>query len=96
MKTYRRAKSRLFFLDYGGTLVEKEGFERDLKDDFLGVLRRKPRQNMLNALNLLASDPRNHIWIMSSSEQRIMIQSLEGISNIGMISNSGMFYRHVC
>ena len=50
---FKHTTRRFFILDYGGTLRAKEGFNRDLKDDFRGVLHQPPNHAMSRVLQRL-------------------------------------------
>ena len=63
-------------LDYGGTLQSKEGFNRDLKDDFRGVLHRPPNHAMSDVLQRLCYDPSNEVWVISSIGSMVMEKTL--------------------
>lgn len=93
---YQKAESRFFILDYGGTLLSKEGFNRDLKDDFQGVLQRPPNASMSRVLQKLCNDPRNEVWVISSSGSMVVEKTLGAFKNMGLIAVNGLKVRRVC
>ena len=94
-EVYQRAASRFFILDYGGTLQSKEGFNRDLKDDFQGVLQRPPSAAMSRVLQRLCDDPKNQVWVVSSSGSMVVQKTLGSFRNMGLIAVNGLKVRYV-
>ena len=93
-EVYQRAASRFFILDYGGTLQSKEGFNRDLKDDFQGVLQRPPSAAMSRVLQRLCDDPKNQVWVVSSSGSMVVQKTLGSFRNMGLIAVNGLKVRY--
>ena len=81
---FKHTTRRFFILDYGGTLRAKEGFNRDLKDDFRGVL-----------LQRLCNNPQNQVWVISSSGSMVMEKTLGSFKNMGLIAVNGLKVRAV-
>lgn len=92
---YAQTDSHLFILDYGGTLIAKEGLNRDLKDDFRGVQNRSPSPPMACVLQRLCDDPRNEVWVISSSGGLAMEKTLGGFARLGLIAVNGLKVRPV-
>ena len=92
---YRAAHRRFFILDYGGTLQAKEGFNRDLKDDFRGVLQRPPSRAMSDVLQRLCYDKANEVWVISSIGSMGMEKTLGAFRNLGLIAVNGLKVRRV-
>lgn len=92
---YRSTTRRFFILDYGGTLRSKEGFNRDLKDDFRGVLHQPPNPAMSHVLQCLCNDPKNQVWIISSSGSMVMEKTLGSFKHCGLIAVNGLKVRMV-
>ena len=82
-------------LDYGGTLQFKEGFNRDLKDDFRGVLQRPPNRYMAEVLQRLCDDPCNEVWVISSSGSVGMTKTLGTFHHMGLVAVNGLKVRPV-
>ena len=63
--SYASAKGqRLFLLDFGGTLVNRESEGMYTKHDFFGTSRRRPSPAVMDALGKLASDPQNTVIVV--------------------------------
>ena len=92
---YRESHRRFFMLDYGGTLQSKEGFNRDLKDDFRGVLHRPPNRAMSEVLQRLCYDRENEVWVISSIGSMVMEKTLGSFRNLGLIAVNGLKVRRV-
>jgi len=46
---------------------------------------------MINTLKDLCSDKRNMVFIVSGKERHSLLQTLSGISNLGLVAEHGMF-----
>jgi trehalose-phosphatase len=81
---YKQAKGRrLLMFDYDGTLTAI----RKLPSAAV------PSQPMLEALRLLAADPRNHVWVISGRDQPTLERWLGNIPNLGLSAEHGCFVR---
>ncbi len=80
--TYRNASQRLLVCDYDGTLTEF----KDNPDDAY------PNENILNFLQQLASDKKNHI-VISSGRDRKTLERWFGNLNISMAAEHGVAYK---
>ena len=92
---FKHTTRRFFILDYGGTLRAKEGFNRDLKDDFRGVLHQPPNPAMSRVLQRLCNNPQNQVWVISSSGSMVMEKTLGSFQNMGLIAVNGLKVRAV-
>ncbi len=79
---YRQAESRLFLLDYDGTLVK---FYTNPSDAF-------PSEKLLKLLSRLKANPRNHIVITSGRDRQTLDKWL-GSLNIDLAAEHGAFFK---
>lgn len=80
---YRKAKKRLFMLDYDGTLTPI------VKEPSAAV----PTDRVIRTIKTLASDPRNAVWIISGRDQNFLNQWMGDISELGLSAEHGSFMR---
>ncbi|RDX51729.1 trehalose 6-phosphate phosphatase [Lentinus brumalis] len=80
---YIKAKKRLFLFDYDGTLAPI------VKVPSLAV----PSKDTLKALEILASDPKNVVYIISGRDGEFLETHLGHIKNLGMSAEHGGFIR---
>ncbi|KAI8353296.1 glycosyltransferase family 20-domain-containing protein [Choanephora cucurbitarum] len=80
---YKKAKKRVMFFDYDGTLTPIVSVPTDAK----------PSQEMLQYLQKLCDDPRNEIWIISGRDQACLEDWLGGITNLGLSAEHGCFLK---
>lgn len=81
---YRSARKRLFMFDYDGTLTPI------VREPSAAV----PSERVVRALQQLASDPRNAVWIISGRDQDFLKQHLGHISALGFSAEHGSFIRN--
>ncbi|KAJ7342536.1 trehalose-6-phosphate phosphatase [Mycena albidolilacea] len=80
---YHSAKKRLFFFDYDGTLAPI------VKTPSMAV----PSAPTLEALERLAADPRNVVYIISGRDGEFLEQHLGHLKNVGFSAEHGGFMR---
>ncbi|KAJ7766289.1 trehalose-6-phosphate phosphatase [Mycena olivaceomarginata] len=80
---YHSAKKRLFFFDYDGTLAPI------VKTPSMAV----PSAATLEALERLAADPRNVVYIISGRDGEFLEQHLGHLKNVGFSAEHGGFMR---
>lgn len=80
---YLQAKKRLFLFDYDGTLAPI------VKVPSMAT----PTDNTLLALESLAADPKNIVYIISGRDQAFLEQHLGHIPGLGMSAEHGSFIR---
>ncbi|KAK4701430.1 trehalose 6-phosphate synthase/phosphatase, partial [Phenoliferia sp. Uapishka_3] len=80
---YKKANKRLLLFDYDGTLTPI------VKDPFAAV----PSKLLLEALPILAADPKNVVYIISGRDGEFLEQHLGHIPNLGMSAEHGCFIR---
>ena len=73
--------SRVIILDYGGTLLSKEAFGKYVKRDVSATSGRKPRRILMDSLLALASNPQNHVFVVTGTS----------VSNLEMVFPSPNF-----
>jgi trehalose 6-phosphate synthase/phosphatase len=83
VSTYRAAKKRLFMFDYDGTLTPI------VKDPAAAI----PTERVIRTLKLLASDPRNAVWVISGRDQVFLNEYLGHIPGLGFSAEHGSFMR---
>ncbi|KAK9355247.1 glycosyltransferase family 20-domain-containing protein [Lipomyces doorenjongii] len=82
---YMSARRRLFMFDYDGTLAPI------VKEPSAAI----PHPRVLDALERLASDSRNQVWIISGRDQAFLEQHLGGIYRLGLSAEHGCFMRRI-
>lgn len=81
-KAYRKAKSRLFILDYDGTLSAFNNRPEDAK----------PNAEILDTLIRLTADPMNKV-VISSGRDHTTLENWLGHLNLDMAAEHGAFYK---
>lgn len=81
---YRDAGKRLFMFDYDGTLTPI------VTEPSAAI----PSARIIQALQLLASDPKNAVWIISGRDQGFLKQHLGHITELGFSAEHGSFMRN--
>jgi trehalose 6-phosphate synthase/phosphatase len=84
IQQHHRAKKRLFMFDYDGTLTPI------VKDPNAAI----PSDRVIRTLKALASDPRNHVWIISGRDSAFLEEWMGHISELGLSAEHGCFMRH--
>ena len=84
--------SRLFILDYGGTLLHKEKFDVYLKHTLSALSGRKPTDKMMDALRRLSDDPRNCVLVVTGLTKLKLSDVFEGLDNISLATSNGLVY----
>ena len=82
-KNYIEANKRIIFLDYDGTLV---GFKPIPEQAY-------PDPELLEDLEILASDPKNTVIITSGRDRKILEDWLGQIPNIHLVASHGLWHR---
>jgi trehalose 6-phosphate synthase/phosphatase len=79
IEAYRNSNKCLMFLNYEGTLqLIDENDEKDEKELF------KPNETILTLLNLLTSNPKNKIYIVSGREKTLLEKWFGNIPKLGI------------
>lgn len=81
-QAYKKARKRIIFLDYDGTLV---GFKPIPEQA-------KPDEELLVLLSDLASDPRNTVVIVSGRDRQTLDNWLGGL-NLYLLASHGLWFR---
>jgi trehalose 6-phosphate synthase/phosphatase len=84
LRTYRKAKKRLFMFDYDGTLTPI------VKDPQAAI----PTDRVIRTIKTLAQDKRNAVWIISGRDQAFLDEWMGHISELGLSAEHGSFIRH--
>lgn len=84
LKNYNKAKRRLFLFDYDGTLSPI------VKDPAAAI----PSSKLNNALDALAADAKNRIWIISGRDQEFLDKWM-GQKHVGLSAEHGCFMKDV-
>lgn len=79
----RPPKRRLLMFDYDGTLTPI------VREPSAAI----PSERILRALEQLAADPRNAVWIISGRDQEFLAQHLGHIAALGFSAEHGSFVR---
>ncbi|MCF7975131.1 MAG: bifunctional alpha,alpha-trehalose-phosphate synthase (UDP-forming)/trehalose-phosphatase [Phycisphaerae bacterium] len=83
MKAYTKARKRLFFLDYDGTLI---GFFPDPESA-------SPDERLVEIIDQLSSDPKNEVVIISGRDKQTLTRWL-GNLDVNLVAEHGAFLRH--
>jgi len=84
-RQYLGAGSRLFLLDYDGTLTGIRGKPEDAA----------PSPELLRSLRMLCRDPLNYVYIISGRDRKWLEHSLRGIDRLGLSAEHGCYLRPV-
>ena len=81
IKNYHESNKNLMFLDYENIIhiLTKENKEQ--------------KENVLSQLKLLSSQEKNKIYIISGCKKKLLDEVFGGITNIGLASEYGFFYK---
>jgi trehalose 6-phosphate synthase/phosphatase len=91
-EAYDVSSRRVIILDFNGTIVLKEPPGKYLKREILGTSGNKPPPQVLEALELLCSDPKNTVYVVSGDSSENVMNALGHISQLGLaVSNGAMF-----
>ncbi len=82
LEEYRKAKKRVFFLDYDGTLVPFSSYPAMARPD----------EDVLQLLHDIANDPANEIVIISGRDRHVL-QEWFGTLNINLVAEHGGWLR---
>lgn len=83
LHVYREAERRIFMFDYDGTLTP-------IVEDANAAI---PSDRVIRSLKLLASDPKNSVWIISGRDQLFLEQWMGHITDLGLSAEHGCFMR---
>merc|ERR1711871_228865 len=99
---YRVAKStsstlpakarRVFILDYGGTLLNKERYDIYIKQSLSAISGRKPTDRMLDALGKLSEDPHNAVMVITGLTKLKMGNVFDKYPNITLATSNGLVF----
>mmetsp|Transcript_56880 Transcript_56880/g.138475 ORF Transcript_56880/g.138475 Transcript_56880/m.138475 type:complete len:1411 (+) Transcript_56880:138-4370(+) len=93
-QAYDVSSRRVIILDFNGTIVLKEPPGKYLKREILGTSGNKPPPQVLEALQLLCSDPKNTVYVVSGDSSENVMSALGDIPQLGLaVSNGAMFSR---
>lgn len=84
MTRYEKAPSRIFFLDYEGTLASYGAVQKTVLTG---------NDKLVTILNELASDPRNIIYITSGRTVRELELLFNRVPGVGLIAENGCYIR---
>jgi len=98
IRAYSSAQRRVFFLDFGGTLVEREEENLTLKKDFLGAMGRGLSDGMRQCLEKLCrDDQKNIVFIVSGDTRTVLTRVFFDLLNqgvpLGLVAHSGLCIR---
>jgi len=100
-QAYRKSRSRLILLDYGGTTVSDENPEDASLDIHASKFEFRyrppgeaimPSDLMQDALLTLVDDPNNQVYIVSGRDRQELETAFAGIPGIGLSAEHGSYY----
>ncbi|KAI8096191.1 glycosyltransferase family 20-domain-containing protein [Halteromyces radiatus] len=80
---YTKAKKRLMFFDYDGTLTPIVSTPSEAK----------PSPDMLECLQTLCNDPRNIVWVVSGRDQKTLEEWLGSVQGLGFSAEHGCYLK---
>lgn len=89
INAYNAANSRVFFIDFNGTIVMTEPAGKYLKRDMLGVSNSKPPNEVMRALTELCRDPKNTVFVVSGDTEQNLDNAIGNIRNLGLAAGNG-------
>jgi len=92
-KAYKKSKARLILVDYGGTIVSNENLDNLSRFQVATKSRAYtgPTPRMIETLKELCNDKRNIVFVVSGKERHSLTSTLNGIPNLGLAAEHGMF-----
>eukprot|EP00612_Vaucheria_litorea_P006132 CAMPEP_0171470926 /NCGR_PEP_ID=MMETSP0946-20130122/414_1 /TAXON_ID=109269 /ORGANISM="Vaucheria litorea, Strain CCMP2940" /LENGTH=1149 /DNA_ID=CAMNT_0012000347 /DNA_START=172 /DNA_END=3621 /DNA_ORIENTATION=- len=95
MRTYRPAKHRAIFLDYGGTIMpeEKQKGIMHYAMTTKQVDNPQPSKELKSLLTHLCQDPRNIVFVVSGRERDSVFSGLSDIKGLGIAAEHGLYYK---
>jgi len=96
LSAFVRAKKRVLFVDYGGTLIEREGMGTYVKHEFIGsTRRRKLPMSVVSAIGALSADPATELWIVTGlSADVIGNTQLAQLPHLNIAAENGAVVSH--
>ena len=77
---YRHSQKRLVLIDFEGTIWQRDPAALALRGEF------DPPQEAIDALNKLAEDPRNEVWLLSGLQVKGALEKIaEAAPKIGIV-----------
>jgi len=92
-KAYKKSRSRLILLDYGGTILSNDNLDNLSRFQLVTKSREYtvPTDRMIQTLKDLCSDRRNIVFVVSGKERHSLTSTLSDIPNLGLAAEHGMF-----
>lgn len=80
MPRYKHSQSRMLLVDFEGTLWIREPAALALRGEF------EPPQEAVDALNRLAEDPKNEVWLLSGLQVKGALEKIAALSpKVGIV-----------
>lgn len=77
---YKHSQSRLLLIDFEGTLWIRDPAALALRGEF------KPPEEAIRALNALAEDPKNEVWLLSGLQVKGALDSIATLApKVGIV-----------
>ena len=86
---YTSTKTRVFVIDFNGTLVVKEPAGKYLKREILGTSGFRPSAATCLALQRLCSDRNNTVYVVSGDSQANLEAAMGGVPGLGLAASNG-------
>jgi len=93
IKAYRKSRSRLLLIDYGGTIVSNDNLDNLKRFQMVKQTRIPsiPTKGMIQAITSLCEDKRNVVFVVSGKERHSLTKTLGHIPGLGLAAEHGMF-----
>mmetsp|Transcript_7739 Transcript_7739/g.11490 ORF Transcript_7739/g.11490 Transcript_7739/m.11490 type:complete len:1082 (+) Transcript_7739:42-3287(+) len=82
--------SRVFILDYGGTLIAHEKVDIYMKQSMYSVAGREPSPAVMSALKKLSEDENNSIMIITSLTRKKLGSVFDDLDNVTIAASNGL------
>ena len=92
-KAYKKSRARLILMDYGGTILSNDNLDNLSRFQVATKSRAYtvPTPRMIATIKELCKDKRNIVFIVSGKERHSLTSTLNGIPNLGLAAEHGMF-----
>jgi len=91
-RAYDATRNRVIITDFNGTIVMKEPPGKYLKREILGTSGNKPPPAVIDALQVLAADPKNTVYVVSGDSVENVLSALGHLPGLGLAVSNGARY----
>ncbi|KAI0339176.1 hypothetical protein BDW22DRAFT_1336814 [Trametopsis cervina] len=85
---YKHSQSRLLLIDFEGTLWLRDPAALALRGEF------DPPEETIKALNALADDPKNEVWLLSGLQVKGALEKIAALApKVGIVAENGCYIK---